>query len=150
MIKVASREDEPFLCEMLYEALFVPPGDEPFPRSVLRDPSIRQYFEGFGRESSDCGLVSTVGEERVGAAWARLIHGYGYVDDETPELTVAVVADFRGRGIGTALVEQLAAIQPRLSLSTDVRNPAMRMYRRLGFRTVTQDGTSATMLRRPD
>lgn len=149
-IRDAFPEDELFLYEMLYQALFVPPGDEPFPRSILRDPTIRRYVEGFGTRSGDCGYVATVGPERVGAAWVRLIRGYGFIDERTPELTIAVDPAWRGRGIGTALAERVIGVVPRLSLSSDTRNPAMSLYERLGFETVAAEGTTATMLRRTD
>ena len=35
--------DEPFLWEMLYQALYVPPGGTPFPREVLQEPDIACY-----------------------------------------------------------------------------------------------------------
>ena len=39
----------------------------------------------------------------IGAAWLRLLkgdeRGYGHVDDETPELGMAVLPAYRGRGV---------------------------------------------------
>jgi GNAT superfamily N-acetyltransferase len=55
---------------------------------------------------------------------------------------VGVVPDFRGLGLGTALVMQAArgfldAGLDRVQLEVTARNPeAIRLYRRLGFRTV--------------
>lgn len=52
-IRPAVATDEPFLFEMLYEALFVPPGTEPFPSSILEAPDIAHYAAGFGTRDGD-------------------------------------------------------------------------------------------------
>ena len=73
------------------------------------------------------------------------------VDDDTPEVTVAVGPAWRGRGLGTALLVRLLDEAPggpgRASLSVDPENPAIHLYERLGFREVGREGTSVTMLR---
>lgn len=147
----ASPADQPFLREMLYEALYVPPGSPPFPRSVIDEPSLALYVDGFGLQPGDVGFVARVDGTPIGAIWARMPaetqRGYGYVDDDTPELSMAVEPDHRSKGIGTALLEQLVDVCPRLSLSVDARNPALRMYERAGFVSVADDGNSHTMLR---
>ena len=93
-IRPASRIDESFIFDMLYEALYVPPDHERFPRSALETPAIANYAAGFGTQVGDSGFVAEAGDERIGAAWVRLLQdenrGYGYVDDETPELTIGV------------------------------------------------------------
>ncbi len=136
---------------MLYEALFVPPDKEPFPRSVLDAPEVAKYAAGFGTREGDVGFVAEAANDSIGAAWVRLLRGadsgYGYVDVDTPELTVAVVPRWRGRGVGTALCRRLLEVVPRMSLSSDVRNPALHLYQRLGFEVHARDGTSATMVR---
>ncbi len=91
----------------------------------------------------------------VGAAWLRLLPeqdpGYGFVDEQTPELSIGVAPSHRGRGIGSLLLEALieAAREQRyhaLSLSVEPDNPARRLYERHGFRVIgTVDG-SLTML----
>jgi ribosomal protein S18 acetylase RimI-like enzyme len=147
-IRPAVASDQSFITEMQYAAFFVPPGGAPFPRSILDDPAIVKYHRDFGSRPGDVGVVALDDAgRRLGAAWVRLVEGYGFVDRETPELGIAVVDGVRGQGIGTALLEELLARVPRCSLSVDRRNPAMRLYERLGFEAVTDDGDAVTMLR---
>ncbi|MDH4115928.1 MAG: hypothetical protein OEX04_00065 [Acidimicrobiia bacterium] len=74
-IRAASSHDEAFLFDMLYEALFVLTGCEPFPRSVLDTPEVARYAAGFGTRMGDVGLVAEAGGNPVGAAWVRLFRG---------------------------------------------------------------------------
>ncbi len=46
-------DDVPFLWEMLYRALHVRHGQQPFPRSVLQGPGIAHYLEEFGTRPGD-------------------------------------------------------------------------------------------------
>src|SRR5215207_1089688 len=111
-IRPASPSDEPFLREMLYQSLYVPPGEEPFPREVVSRPHIARYVEGWGREH-DMGFVAEDEATRrpVGAAWMRLFFGeekgFAHIDDETPEMGIALLPEYRNRGIGTALLERM-------------------------------------------
>jgi len=73
--------------------------------------------------------------------------GFGYIDDDTPELSIAVLPEHRGGGLGTALLERVFAMVPRCCLSVDDRNPALRLYARLGFATVSTHRHSVFMLR---
>src|SRR5829696_10446914 len=111
-IRVATAGDEPFLREMLFLAPFVPPGTDPLPRLDRDDPALTHYVDGYGR-GGDLGVIASEEETDVGAAWVRLLigkdAGYGYVDDVTPELTIAVVPEWRSRGVGTRLLEALLA-----------------------------------------
>ena len=51
------RSDESLLWEMLYQALYVPPGRAPFARSILADADIACYVQGWGRKG-DWGLLA--------------------------------------------------------------------------------------------
>jgi GNAT superfamily N-acetyltransferase len=62
--------------------------------------------------------------------------GYGYVGDDIPELGIAVLREHRGRGIGSALLQQLLEIaalsHEAVSLSVSRDNPARRLSERIG------------------
>ncbi len=141
--------------DMLHQAIFVPEGEAAVPRSALDLPEIARYVRGWGR-AGDFGLAARTGSEGVGAAWFRLYRGdekgFGYVDDRTPELSMAVRSEFMGLGIGSSLLQRLVVAArergfERLSLSVDVRNPARRLYERLGFQALGEAGRSLTMIK---
>ena len=155
-IRLANPDDEPLLWDMLYLALYVPPGSPLFPRELVQTPDLARYVRRWGREH-DLGAVAlhSTREEPIGAAWLRLWapddRGYGYCDAETPELSMAVVPAHRGQGVGSRLLEHLLrAADERhqaVSLSVSADNPALRLYRRLGFVVVGGRGPSLTMKR---
>jgi GNAT superfamily N-acetyltransferase len=154
-IRSSSPDDEPFLWEMLYQALYVPEGADPFPREIVRLPEISRYAENWG-QAGDLGFVAVVGETCVGATWLRLLKGankgYGYINETIPELTIALAPEFRGRGIGTKLLSRLMAEAKNryhaVSLSVSANNPALRLYRRFGFEIVASSGDSLTMMKK--
>ncbi|WP_431965843.1 N-acetyltransferase family protein [Nocardia sp. bgisy134] len=139
LLRPALTADEPFLWEMLYEASHA--ADQGLAVADLRTiPALSRYVDGWGAEG-DLGVVGGPAESPCGAAWVRLLTGadaaYGYVDDATPELAIAVAPRARGTGLGTAMLERLIADAagpfPAMSLSVREDNPARRLYQRLGF-----------------
>lgn len=91
--------DEAFLWEMLYQAMYVPEGQPALPRDIVQIPEIRIYAEGWGKPD-DTGYIAEVEGKAVGAVWLRLltgdVRGFGYVDDMTPELSIALLPEYRG------------------------------------------------------
>ena len=156
-IRDASAADQSFLWDMLYAAIYVPAGGQPFPRPLIYDQPLCRYAAGFGLLVGDCGLIAeTSSGEAVGAAWVRLFAvdapGFGFVDDETPELSIAIAEPHRGLGLGTLLLDALLVrVQERgwtgVSLSCDPANPAWRLYKRAGFHA-WNSSEHPTMLRR--
>jgi len=147
--------DEPFLWEMLYQALHVPEGQPTPSREVVHLPELACYVQGWGR-AGECGFLAIDAStgQPVGAVWLRLLtgenKGYGYVDDDTLELSIAVLPKHRGQGIGTQLLTDLLASAygcSPISLSVSADNPALRLYERFGFEVVSKSAGSLTMKR---
>ncbi len=156
-VRPLNPQDEHFLWEMLYHAIYVPEGHEAPPRSILEEPKLAHYVSQWGQRSGDLGLVAVIQDtdQPVGAAWLRLFSrrnpGYGFVDDHTPELSIAVLPDYRRQGLGSLLLTTLLEASRQkfaaVSLSVSSDNPARRLYQRLGFIVVNDDGSSWVMLR---
>jgi ribosomal protein S18 acetylase RimI-like enzyme len=145
--------DQGLLWELLYHALYVPAGAPPPPRTILSHPDVARYAEGWGRPG-DKGFVaeSPAGGVLAGGVWLRLLssdnRGYGWVDDTIPELSIAVLPAWRGRGLGTRLLAHLLSdLDGPVSLSVSKGNPARRLYERCGFRVEGHHGNAYTMLR---
>lgn len=141
VIRDIRQDERPLLEDFLYEAIFVPEGfDGEVPRSIIHeDPKCRDAFEGFGSLPGDRAVVAVVGDEVVGACWARTTDEYGHIDDETPSFSVSLYKPYRGQGIGTAMMRAMldelrGAGYARASLSVQKENPALHLYERLGFR----------------
>jgi len=152
VIRRGGRKDDRFLRDMLHHAYYWrerDPGEEPGP--------VSRYVKGWGRPG-DTMLIAVEEGFPVGAAWYRLFRrerpGYAFVDEETPELAIAVVPSRRGRGIGQALLDELcerarADGYRGLSLSVERDNPTLlAFYEKHGFHRVAGDGgDSVTMYR---
>ena len=153
-IRPLTPADEPFLWEILYQAIYVPPGSAPPERDIVKRPQIAKYVRDRGQHPDDTGFIAidSDSQQPIGAIWVRLLRGenrgYGYVDDATPELTMAVLPQYRGRGVGTSLLIHLLQAAwgryPAISLSVAPENPALRLYKRLGFEVAARSGTSLT------
>ena len=137
MIRPAGAQDLPFLRDMLRHAYYARWGSE-------ADVPLERYVAGWGRPG-DSAFVAIDEFQPVGAAWYRLFEqdepGYGFVDPQTPELTIAIVPSRRGKGLGRDLLTKLLE-QARedgyseVSLSVEPDNPAIRLYEQHGFERV--------------
>jgi ribosomal protein S18 acetylase RimI-like enzyme len=154
-IRSLTLADEPFLWEILYHAIYVPPDSPPLPRSIIEQPEMIRYVNGWGQAHDD-GFIALDLDRPVGAAWLRLLvgtqRGFGYIDDSTPEISMAVLPEYRGQGIGSQLFNHLlksAASQfQAVCLSVDASNPALHLYERFGFEVAGKSGTSITMIKK--
>lgn len=153
-IRHGAPADELFLKEMTYQAIYSPKGGGFLPRKVLEEPAIQRYYADFGK-AGDLAFIALSDGEAVGAVWARFAtteqKGYGFVCTGVPELMLAVLPAFRGRGVGTALLERMltqlrATGLAAVSLSVARSNPARSLYERYGFRVLKKQRNSCTML----
>ncbi len=120
---------------------------------VLAIPDLAHYIDGWPAPG-DFGFVAE-DDAPVGAAWWRHFStsdpGFGFVDERSPEISIGVLPDARGVGVGTLLLGALVAaardqMLPALSLSVEVENEARRLYQRLGFEEVETVAGSVTMV----
>ncbi len=154
LIRRATPEDAAFLREMLAVAAdWRPDAGVRSAAAIMGVPALAHYIAGWPAER-DVGFVADEGRP-LGAAWWRFFSehdpGYGFVDEATPEMSIGVVEEARGRGLGTLLIQALISeaqrrALPALSLSVEPDNPAASLYQRLGFVTVGRAGSSLTMI----
>lgn len=88
----------------------------------------------------------------VGAVWTRFMKDYGYIDDNIPSLSISLYKEYRGRGIGTALMKEMLSLLKEkgykgVSLSVQKENYACKMYESLGFSIVQENREDYSMLR---
>jgi len=134
-------DDLPFVWELLSDAA-QDVGLPPLSPTTAQDAPLGKYLADWGRPG-DAGVVACLaGVGHAGAAWYRLFSpkrpGYGYVAPDTPELSIRLLAPFRGQGIGNTLLTALAQCARQegysaLSLSVNREHPARRLYIRQGF-----------------
>ena len=150
------KEEYQFLEEMLYEALFVPPGQPKFPKSIIENPDIKKYIENWNQQEDDLAIIGVKNDELIGAIWGRKFKkekkGYGFIDEHTPEISMAVRLEYRNQGIGTSLINQIENRYleigiSKLSLSVDKLNPAKNLYERCGYTLFEEQETAITMFK---
>ncbi|MDQ2910788.1 MAG: GNAT family N-acetyltransferase [Actinomycetota bacterium] len=151
MIRLAGPQDVPFLRDMLRHAYYWRVDSV----SESGEPPVQRYVERWGRPG-DTALIAIQDFQRVGAAWYRLFkadgdnRGYGFVDEQTPELSIAIVPSKRGTGLGSELLDALlerarADGYAAISLSVEKDSPAVGLYERHGFAHVNEDDAAVTM-----
>ena len=143
----------PLLENFLYEAIFIPNGVEPPAKSIINRPELQVYISEFGTSEHDVCLVADIDGEVVGAVWVRIMNDYGHIDDQTPSFAISVYKEYRGKGIGTALMKEMLAILKKrgyaqASLSVQKANFAAEMYRTLGFKVVDETEEEYIMLKK--
>ena len=146
------RENELSLLKgFLYEAIFIPEGVEPPSRDIVEKPELRVYTDGFGTRPGDNCLVATYEGKIVGAVWTRIMNDYGHVDDETPSFAISLYKEFRRKGIGTRLMEEMLETlrdqgYKKASLAVQKANYAVSMYKKAGFRTAGENDEEFIMV----
>lgn len=143
-IREISKEEYSLLEDFLYEAIFLPEGMAAPPKSIIRQPQLQVYIKDFGKKKDDIGLVAEAGSRAVGAVWGRIMNDYGHINDTTPSLAISLYKEYRGLGIGTALLKAMLGIlrqrgYQQTSLAVQKANYAVEMYRKAGFEIVDEN-----------
>jgi GNAT superfamily N-acetyltransferase len=147
VIRRGNRQDVRFLRDMLRHAFYWRSSE------LDEESSLWRYVSGWGRRG-DAAMIALEGGFPVGAAWFRLFPrdepGFGFVDEATPDVAIAIVPSRRGRGIGSELLEALVDLAREqgyngLSLSVAPDSAAMHVFEKHGFERVEQTDGSWTM-----
>jgi len=155
-IEEIGKDYEPFIKEIVFQAIYVHAGQPAPTRDILKSPDLSKYYKQWGR-NNDHGLVAIhqPSETPVGGAFVRYYQqheaGYGFVSEKYPELNIALLPDHRSKGLGSKLMQRLIEDLrekgcPGISLSVDLRNHAYEFYRKLGFKTVSLQGNPTMLL----
>ena len=150
-IRPILAEENNLLEDFLYEAIFVPEGASAPPKSIIQQPELQIYITDFGQRKDDIGLVAEVEKKAVGAVWVRIMNDYGHIDNDTPSFAIALYKDYRGLGIGTALMQEMLRIlkdrgYKQASLAEQTANYAVKMYQNVGFTIVDENEEEYIML----
>ena len=154
-IRPLNINENRFLIDMSYQAIFIPDGEPPPSKDIVDTPQLEKYFKEWGRTGDHC-LVAEYEGEKIGAIWCRLFDAsnksFGYVSDDIPELSIAVDKPYRNKGVGTMLIEAFYTHLNEngfhvLSLSVDRCNPAVNLYLRTGFNIIRTNVNDYLMLK---
>lgn len=120
-IRGLRAEETPLLETFLYEAIFIPEGVTPPPRSIVRDPSLSCYIDAFGSGDVPTLAIAVLPAHRGQGIGAALLH---------------------------AMLRTLARHGwQRVALSVQKANPALRLYQRAGFTIVQDNDEELVMVR---
>ena len=146
------REDEyRLLDDFIYEAIFIPEGVEPPPKTIINQPDLQVYIKDFGKEKDDICFVAEAYGKVIGAVWVRDMNDYGHIADGVPSFAISLYKEYRNFGIGTKLMrtmlEELKSRgYERTSLAVQKANYAVRMYKNVGFNIVDENDEEYIMV----
>ena len=110
-IRIMKETEYPVLKDFLYEAIFVPEGEEAPERSILERPELQVYISDFGRNEGDCAVLAY-----------KNYRGKG-IGKEMLSLLLSCLQERDYK---------------QVSLSVQKQNPAVRLYKKAGFITVKE------------
>lgn len=146
------RKDEYNLLEdFLYEAIFIPQGEEKPSREIINNEELQVYIKNFGDYKDDNCLVAQYDNKIVGACWSRIMNDYGHIDNDIPSIAISLYEEYRGKGIGTKLIKSMLKLlkdngYSKTSLSVQKNNYATKMYKNVGFRIINETKEEYIML----
>ncbi len=143
IIREINQTEYSILDDFLYEAIFIPNATQPPERSIINLPELQVYVADFGKEKDDICFLAEVGGKVVGAVWVRVMNDYGHIEDGVPSFAISLYKEYRGYGIGTALMRRmLCELKQRgyekASLSVQKANYAVQMYLKVGFEVLNE------------
>jgi ribosomal protein S18 acetylase RimI-like enzyme len=151
LYRTLEKNETEVLKDFLYEAIFIPEGVEPPDRNIIEQPELAMYYENFGDDNADNCIVADDNGRVIGAVWTRIMNDYGHIDDETPSFAISLYKEYRGQGIGTELMKEMLTLlkgqgYKKASLAVQKANYAVKMYKKVGFKTVDENSEEYIMV----
>ncbi len=142
-IRKIEEKEYILLEDFIYEAIFIPEGVSPPPKSIINQPDLQVYIKDFGKEKDDICFVAETDDKVIGAVWVRDMKDYGHIEDGVPSFAISLYKPYRNYGIGTALMTtMLSELKQRgykkTSLAVQKENYAVKMYRKVGFEVIRE------------
>jgi ribosomal protein S18 acetylase RimI-like enzyme len=160
ILRFGTEKDHDFLKSMLAEGVcWRKVVDNPPIEGIMSHPDIVKILDGWGREGDTAIIAETPEGQPIGAAWYRFWttdnHSFGYVCPAIPEIGMGVLTQFRQKGVGQALLQELFNIAfqngvCKICLSVESDNPAIRLYQKFGFKKKKKIEDSWTMVAHTD
>jgi len=141
---------------MLIETVNWEPGRDFSRERILADPALAHYVLSWPRQEEHGAVAIATDGRPAGACWLRFFTAedpsYGFVAPDVPELAIGVVRQHRGKGVGRALLREVAEQArdrgtTRISLSVERANVARQLYVKEGFVTVDSGPDSDVMVK---
>lgn len=150
-IRELRENEQNILADFLYEAIYVPEGEEAPAKNIIEQPELQVYISDWGKEDDYC-LVAEANDRVLGAVWVRIMNDYGHIDDKTPSFAISLHKEYRGMGIGTELMTHMLRMlkeegYERASLSVQKANYAYKLYLKLGFEVISESEEEFLMVK---
>jgi len=95
------------------------------------------YYNLYGLTTNDLGLYALVENKIAGAIWSRQLH-----NEETPTLSLAILPEFREKGIEAAMMEQFlleaASMYTTLKVNSYNNEESNNFYKKFGFLNIEE------------
>lgn len=152
-IRKIKEAEYALLNDFLYKAIFIPEGTSAPPKSIILKPELQVYVQDFGKYQDDHCFVAEAQGKVVGAVWVRIMNDYGHIEDGVPSFAISLYKEYRGYGIGTALMKSMLEELKRrgyekTSLSVQKANYAAKMYQDIGFEIIDENEEEYLMVYR--
>ena len=99
------------------------------------------YTDFYGLTNKDLGLYALVNNEIAGAIWIRKLNkehnANGFINDDTPVMSVAITPKYKSQGIGSFMMEQFlqeaGALFEQISIDISHKEQSLAFYKKFGF-----------------
>ena len=79
------------------------------------------------------------------------MNDYGHIDNNTPSLAISLYEEYRSKGIGTKLMNEMKKLlkekgYQKTSLAVQKKNYAVNMYKKVGFKIIDENEEEYIMI----